>query len=365
MAYVTREELEVYLTQQNYARTGDVIAEVQRLVAQQQQLIAEQQGEFQNVRQEIAATADQVKSNSDEFNQKYADAMGNIQAKIGEIETSQTAMLESMRAQVEVIKAEQVSMAAFNESTRQTTTRAYDDMRAGVSKHVADREQAMTAGLDAKLAGVDHQLNVSMTTLMATARAELGSSGGGHSGPSTGGGPRDRSAFDARDYKVHDLEASPSLAAVRKWRHDVELFTDTLGPSWTGVANMLRNCRLLDQEFDGGSGLMELMEICRKVDGQAPVDPHQFEFSLKSDVLYKLLMPRLNLSLSTEFRQIGSTNGFELFRKVVRKLDPPKSDNTFHLTNEIRGLGGTSVCKDFAQTCRFMLFFESRLQPDY
>ena len=73
-------------------------------------------------------------------------------------------------------------------------------------------------------------------------------------------------------------------------------------------------------------------------------------------------MPRLNVALSTEFRQIGSTNGFELYRQVVRKLDPPKSDNTFHLANQLRGLGGTSACKDFPQTVRFLRFFEGKLK---
>ena len=93
-----------------------------------------------------------------------------------------------------------------------------------------------------------------------------------------------------------------------------------------------------------------------------PVDPHLFRFSLESSDLYKLLMPRLNVALATEFRQIGSTNGFELCRKVCIKIDPPKSNNVFYLSNEIRGLGGTTACKDFAQTCRFVLFLESRLK---
>ena len=137
-----------------------------------------------------------------------------------------------------------------------------------------------------------------MNNLMANARSELASSGGNFSGPHHGGGQRDRSAFDARDYKVHDLDNSPSLAVVRKWRHDVELFVDTLGPGWTGVSCMLRNCRLLDQEFNQGAGLNEMLEICKKVEGteHGPVDPHQFEFALKSSDLYKLLMPRLNVA---------------------------------------------------------------------
>ena len=57
---------------------------------------------------------------------------------------------------------------------------------------------------------------------------------------------------------------------------------------------------------------------------------------------------------------MGVTNGFEVFRRLIQKLDPPHADNAFHLANEIRGLGGVSVCKDFAQTVRFVKFFPPR-----
>ena len=88
-----------------------------------------------------------------------------------------------------------------------------------------------------------------------------------------------------------------------------------------------------------------------------------FKSEEKADALYKLVMPRLPVDLATEFRQTGgATNGFELFRKLVNKLDPARSDNAFHLANEIRGLGGVGACKNFDQTVRFVQFFEKRLK---
>ena len=72
-----------------------------------------------------------------------------------------------------------------------------------------------------------------------------------------------------------------------------------------------------------------------------------FDFHLKADALYKLIMPRLPVSLATEFRQVGATNGCELFRRPTQKLDTSRADSAFHLANEIRGLGGVTVCKDF------------------
>ena len=47
--------------------------------------------------------------------------------------------------------------------------------------------------------------------------------------------------------------------------------------------------------------------------------------------------------------------------KLVRKLDPPRADSAFHFANEIRGLGGANLCKDFAHTVQFEKFLDSRV----
>ena len=354
MSYVTVAELEQYLIQNNFVKTDDVRTTIQ-------ELIREQHATFEAVRHEIVTTAEQARGHATTFDTKYAESVAKIQEIEANVIASQNALLDHMKTNSEGIQAELVKMSTFSAAQLTATTASFTDLENRTAKFVAEREANINATMEDKLNGADQRLRVNMVSLMATARAELGTSTGGGPSGSYGGGPRDRSAFDARDYKIHDLEASPSLAAVRKWRHDVELFVDTLGSSWLGVSSMLRNCRLVDQEFNQ-TGLLEVIEVCEKVDNRTPVDADMFEFATKSDTLYKLLMPRLNLSLSTEFRQIGTSNGFELFRKVIRKLDPPKSDNTFHLANEIRGLGGTSPCKDFAQTCRFLLFLENRLK---
>ena len=72
-------------------------------------------------------------------------------------------------------------------------------------------------------------------------------------------------------------------------------------------------------------------------------------------------MPRLPTVLGTELRQVGVTNGFELFRKLIQKMDPPRADSAFHLANEIRGLGGVAVCNDFAKTVRFAKFLSQKM----
>ena len=64
---------------------------------------------------------------------------------------------------------------------------------------------------------------------------------------------------------------------------------------------------------------------------KAPPLEFGFDFDVKADALYKLVMPKL--------RQVGATDGFELFRRLTQKLDPTRADSAFHLANEIRGLG--------------------------
>ena len=67
---------------------------------------------------------------------------------------------------------------------------------------------------------------------------------GGGGPPGIGGGfERDRPIFDLHDYKVEPLPAQISLSACKKWRHDTEIYLDTIGPSRPGVKQMLPQTR--------------------------------------------------------------------------------------------------------------------------
>ena len=50
---------------------------------------------------------------------------------------------------------------------------------------------------------------------------------------------RDRQVFDPRDYKIESLPSSISLGAWKKWRHEVAIYVDTIGPTWKGVKLLL------------------------------------------------------------------------------------------------------------------------------
>ena len=72
-------------------------------------------------------------------------------------------------------------------------------------------------------------------------------------------------------------------------------------------------------------------------------------------------MPKLDEVLSNELAQTGEQDGFEMFRQLVRKVDPPKADVAFDLKAEIEGLG-KHVCSNFAQTARFLAMLDTRVR---
>ena len=54
---------------------------------------------------------------------------------------------------------------------------------------------------------------------------------------------RDQAVFDPRDYKIEVIPTQKSLGIWKRWRHEVEIFVDTIGPSWRGVTFVLQQDR--------------------------------------------------------------------------------------------------------------------------
>ena len=163
----------------------------------------------------------------------------------------------------------------------------------------------------------------------------MGSGSGGFSEPRP---ENDRNVFDPRDYKLAPLDAKPSLGKWKKWRRDIEAFIDTIGVGWKGTSGLLRELRRREGLFDS----TQFQEAAAARGDKVPkVDG--FDYDDKMDVLYRLVMPKLDEVLSNELAQTGEQDGFEMFRQLVRKLDPPKADVAFDFKAEIEGLESTSL----------------------
>ena len=104
------------------------------------------------------------------------------------------------------------------------------------------------------------------------------------------------------------------------------------------------------------------MQAAREKGDKAPVT-EGYNYKDKRDVLYRLLMPRLDEVLGNELAQTGDEDGLELFRELVRKLDPPTADVAFDMKAGIEGLG-KHVCANFGQASRFLTMLDARVR-DY
>ena len=153
---------------------------------------------------------------------------------------------------------------------------------------------------------------------------------------------------------------------MKTWKHDLELYIETIGASWSGVTSLLRHCRLHDESVFDEKAIPAIIKLATAIEKRPPaLDSFLFRFDEKGDALHKLVMLTLPVDLATEFRQTGGeSNGFELFRKLTQKLEPARSDNSFHLANEIRGSGGVGACKNFEQPVRFVKFLNLKMK-DY
>ena len=84
--------------------------------------------------------------------------------------------------------------------------------------------------------------------------------------------------------------------------------------------------------FDSGQ-VQEAVSSARAREDKAP-EVMGFDYPSNKDVLYRLLMPRLDEVLGNELAQTGDEDGSELFRQLIRKLDHPRQMS--HLTCGLR-----------------------------
>ena len=69
---------------------------------------------------------------------------------------------------------------------------------------------------------------------------------------------------------------------------------------------LMRTSRIFTETFTSAT-FREVELLQKKTEPAAPDLDASFNFHEKADALYKLLMPKLSVSLSTELRQVGHT----------------------------------------------------------
>ena len=211
MSFVTREELAAM----NLIRQDQLEPMVR-------QLIGEQQATFNAIRVDIQETVSKVtgidakaSEAQSAFDIKYAAAMASIDTKVSAMEESQAKLLEHLARENDKLKKEQENQELFNETTRASTDRSFNELEKRLQDYTVQQEAMVQSNLGETLKAAEERIHNSMMSIMAGARQEFAQGGFPTSGK--GAGARgDRSAFDPRDYKLHDLGDTPTLAASRK-----------------------------------------------------------------------------------------------------------------------------------------------------
>ena len=358
--FITAETIEQHLSETSYV-TG---------AAMRQFVMGELKTEHEALEKRLVDSVrelhDQTARTQGEFDTRVSAACTTFDQRSAELDTRLNGANETFdQRQAELtagFENRDVQLRQHVDETARRNQESLNTLQAALSSHLEEKQKE-----------VDQKMEHAMSILASESRRFYDEAlqravgqqhfGGEGQGKGGGGGPRERALFDARDYKIADLPNEPSLAAFKKWRHDLELFLETIGVSWKGVTAVMRTSRLYNDTFSfGNRGAVESLR--RQTEPSAPDLDASFNFYEKSDALYKLLMPKLSVSLSTELRQVGTPNGFELFRLLTQKLDPPRADSDFHLANELRSCAPPTPCKDFAQTVRFIKYFDQK-QLDY
>ena len=132
----------------------------------------------------------------------------------------------------------------------------------------------------------------------------VGASTGNFTGPHA---EKDRNAFDVWDYKLSDLGAKPTNARWKKWRRDFEGFIDTIEPSWKNTSGLLRELRHCELTFTEEQ--VETAVQSAKARGDKAPEVGGFDSTSKKDVLYRLLMPRLDEVLGIELARPVTKTG--------------------------------------------------------
>jgi hypothetical protein len=188
------------------------------------QVVSEENAKFTELREGMQKLLDSTQSMSAAFS-------GQVEAAKLDLGQKHDATLAELQARDAQLRAFVDETQAGNQATFELLSAQLASVGDGKQAELEHKITAMVATLRDQLAA---SADVLYTEAMANARTHLGT-GSFEGGKSEGkGGARERALFDPRDYKIPDLASTPSMAVFKKWRHDFELFIETIGSSWKG-----------------------------------------------------------------------------------------------------------------------------------
>ena len=158
-----------------------------------------------------------------------------------------------------------------------------------------------------------------------------------------------------KDVKVDKMAEHINTEAFRTWKHGVEKYIDSVQGGRRGSL-LLEQARLCESKIDQQQ-YDQCVQAANGTELGMVMPGYDWEFNTKSVELYDFLAPKLNLTLFNELRQVGTTNGFELWRLLNKKKDPVRKEQAFFMEINLNNMSHHKA-KNFSETYDKMLELE-------
>ena len=193
---------------------------------------------------------------------------------------------------------------------------------------------------------------------------------GGETGASKWGGKgagserRVNSLLDPRCSIFPTMPETCSVEQFKMWRHDGLAFLEA-NPRWSQASRVLHEIWKSAAEVGRKVCQQAAFDVNHAVEteagsGEFHSDLWRLSFEERAKELYQLVWRILSLSCFTDYKQIDSMNGFELWRQVSRAKDPIRKDVDFHLNLAIQPMGRTCESSFDGTYSRLLKFEKAR-----
>ena len=300
-------------------------------MAQMDSIIQKAREDMEKVKMEMNEKFDTV----DKFVTDKSRELGVVMAQAQALKDATERALEQLKQIDQGIKETDTRVEGRDGRLREMINSTRAEMTASRADMTAE---VVTANekLDTLIKGTRSEFHMYITQLEERIRSSLAQQGFGSSPPAASSPKKAKSIVDSRDYHLDTLEKDVTLEGFKHWRHKAEQFLQA-HETWKGASHMLDVVRRHPREIV----FADWNEMIRKANdtaGEDVVNGSLWDYHTHSQELYQMLSLKLNLDLFTRFSQVGTSNGFELWRQINKDRDPMKKDAHFFLRLEIRNM---------------------------